>query len=356
MRLDLASLVLGLSLTGCGAKEASPEDEHPPATVTCEPVRRATVHEIIDVSGVIAPPPQLDATLSSPIAGRVGFLAVEEGDAVAAGALLATIEDPALPAGTQETSAAVTGARASKVAADQELARQQRLVDTGIGARRDLDEARAKATAAAAELEASIARAQLAGKNNARRQLRAPYAGVVLHIWRRVGESVDGTSATPIVEVANTTIVELRAHVPGSTIAKLRDGQAATVSLVGGGPALPAKVVRVSPALDPATLLGTVRIQIDDAAPVVVGTAATGQIVVAEHAGLLVPVDALRRSMVGADELVVCDKDVARVRPVELGRRTETTAEIVEGITAGEEIVVDHALGIEDNQPIVRAQ
>ncbi len=344
---------VALILVACRSKaEDAAEEEHPPAVVTCKPTAMATIHEVIDVVGVIAPAPQGDSTLSSPVAGRVALLAVEEGDRVAAGALLATIEDPTLPAGTQETNAALAGARANKVAAEQELARQQRLVDAGIGARRDLDEARAKAATAQAELDASIARSTLAGKNNARRQLRAPYAGVVLHIWKRADELVDGTPATPVLEIASTSVVQLRAHVSTLAITKVRTGQGATVSIAGE--AVAGKVVQVSPAVDATTMLGTVRIQLETAPPVVVGSSASGQIVVGEKPGVLVPVGALRRSMVGADEVVVCDKGFARVREVTLGQRTATTAEIVDGIQAGEEIVVDHALGLEENQPLTR--
>ena len=66
--------------------------------------------------------------------GRSRFFGVE------AGAVLATIEDPALPAGSLEAKAAVASAQAAKAAADQELARQERLVSSGIGARRDREE------------------------------------------------------------------------------------------------------------------------------------------------------------------------------------------------------------------------
>src|SRR5215470_14785857 len=149
-------------VAGC-RKQAAESDEDKPAAaaVTCVLAEPATIEDAIEVTGVIAPPPRLDAIVSSPVAGRVGKVAVEEGDHVEAGALLATIEDPALPAGSIEAQAAVAAARAAKAAADQELARQERLVNAGIGARRDLDEARAKAASAAAELDAANARAGL---------------------------------------------------------------------------------------------------------------------------------------------------------------------------------------------------
>jgi len=337
---------------GCG-KAADPAETATPATVTCKPVTTAMVDDVIEVSGVIAPPPKFDAVISAPTAGRVAQVAVEEGDHVAAGALLAVIEDPSLPAGSVEAHAGVTSAQATKQAADQELARQTRLVETGIGARRDLDDARAKAAAAAAELDAAGARDHLASQRLARRELRAPFAGVVLHIWKRAGESVDGTTATPVAEVADLSLLEVRAQVPPQTLVKLHDGLPATVQAIGGDP-VPAMVARVAPAVDPATLLGTVRITLNATKNVPpVGSAATAKVVIAQRKGIIVPPPALRRSAIGTDEIVVCDKNVARVREVTLGVRTETTVEIAKGLTPDDQIVVDHVLGIDDGTPLV---
>jgi RND family efflux transporter MFP subunit len=348
-------LIAAAAVCAFGCKKAdapAAEEALPSAAVTCKPAVETSVEDIVEVTGVIAPPPKLDAIVSSPVAGRISQVSVEEGDRVTAGALLATVEDPSLPAGTIEAKAGVAGARATKIAADQDVARQQRLVETGIGARRDLDEARAKAAAATAELDAANARSGLASKNNARRELRAPHAGVVLHLWKRVGESVDGTTATPVAEVADLTTLELRAQVPPAALMPVREGMPATVKILGIEAGLPAKVARVAPAVDATTLLGGVRIQIEGTHPITVGSAATGQIVVARRPGLLVPAAALRRSMVGADEVVVCDKGVARIRGVTIGQRRETTVEITEGIVAGEQIVIDHVLGLEEGQPL----
>ena len=343
----------------------SPEAEStalPAAAVTCKPAASAPVEDAIEVTGQIAPPPRFDATISSPVAGRVAHVAVEEGDRVAAGALLATIEDPQLPAGTIEARAQVASADAAKTAADLELARQQRLVESGIGAKRDLEEARAKAAAATAELEAARAREGLANRQLARRELRAPYAGIVLHVWKRTGESVDGTTATPVVQVADVTVLELRAQVPPKALIAIRDGMPAVAHASGIDGAITGKVARVAPAVDPATLLGTVRIELAAGTRLPVGSAAHGRIVTGTHAGVVVPVDALRRSIAGGDELVVCEggqaaqatqaTKTARIRAVTIGQRTETTAEIVKGLTAGEPIAIDHALGIEDGQAL----
>jgi len=175
----------------------------------------------------------------------------------------------------------------------------------------------------------------------------------VLHLWKRTGESVDGTTATPVAEVADISVLELRAQLPPAQLAKVHDGMAASVRVVGGDP-LAASVARVSPAVDAQTLLGTVRVQLSGSVTAPVGSAAVGWIVLAKRAGLVVPESALRRSMTGADELVVCDHGVARVRAVEVGQRGENGVEIAKGLAAGEQVVVDHALGLEEGQPLRR--
>jgi hypothetical protein len=77
--------------------------------------------------------------------------------------------------------------------------------------------------------------------------------------------------------------------------------------------------------------------------------------VIATRPGVMVPETALRRSMVGADEVVVCDGNVARISAVAVGQRSELGVEITGGLKPGERIVIDHVLGIEDGQGLTAA-
>src|SRR5439155_9251742 len=158
---------------------------------------------------------------------------------------------------------------------------------------KDLDDARTKAAASTAELDAANARASLATSQLARRELRSPRGGVVLHLWKRVGESVDGTTATPVAEVADLSILELHAQVATGAMARIADRLPATVRVIGLDARFPASVVRVAPAVDPTTLLGGVRVAVDPKADGIagakVGSAATARIVIATRPGLVVP-------------------------------------------------------------------
>lgn len=351
LAIALCVLVIG----GCRHKDDAEDDDKPaPAAVTCQAVAAATIDDVVEVTGVIAPPPRMDAVIGAPVPGRIAQILVDEGDRVAAGALLAVVEDPALGAGSLEAQAAVDSARAQRTAADQDVARQEHLVTAGIGARKDLDDAKAKQAAAVAELAAATARAGLAGAQLARREVRAVRAGVVLHVLRKVGEMVDGTAATPIAEVADIRVLELHAQVAPAALRPLRDGMKARVRVLGSDAAIDGAVVRVAPAVDPTTLLGAVRIGLASSDGIAVGTAASGQVVIAQRPGVRVPAAALRRSLVGEDEVVVCAGDKAHVRTVVVGRRDEQGVEIKDGVKPGEQVVVDHVLGLQDDQPLTK--
>lgn len=145
-------------------------------------------------------------------------------------------------------------------------------------------------------------------------------------------------------------MLELHALIPPVQLRRLRDGMTAVVSATGGEP-ITGSVVRVAPAVDVATQLGLVRVALAATGDLQVGTAATGRIAIAQRPGVVIPAAAVRRSLVGEDEVVVCEAGTAHVRKVALGRRGELD-EITDGLKAGEQVVVDHVLGLEDGQPL----
>jgi len=48
----------------------------------------------------------------------------------------------------------------------------------------------------------------------------------------------------------------------------------------------------------------------------------------------------------------VCEGGVAKVRTVTIGARGDAVVEITSGLKAGEQIVVDHVLGLDDGQAL----
>ena len=93
------------------------------------------------------------------------------------------------------------------------------------------------------------------------------------------------------------------------------------------------------------------------ARPLRIGETIFGQIATAVHArAIVVPVAALVPDGDGFKVFVVTTGNIARERKVSVGRRTETSAEIMSGLAAGELVVTDGAYGLEDSVRVVQAR
>jgi len=345
-------LLFLLAAASCRKDEAA-EPSGAPRAVKCAPVQRATVTETIEVRGTVAPLPERDAQLAPQVSGRLLSVEVREGDPVTQGQVVARVDDAPLIDATQQADAALARAKAEHLNAQTTLARAQRVFDRGIAARQEVDDATAREAAAkAAEAEAEAA-ARTAHRQLDRAAVRSPLRGVVLKVSRKPGELVDGTPATPVMEVADVSALELVADVPAQDLVRCARGAAATVTL----PALPDEsfagaVTRVSPAVDRATGVGMVRIGIDRADGGIPPVGAFGQARVEtgrSHAATLVPAAALR-SVIGAEgEVVVCGPDhLAHVKRVRPGPARGGLVEVVGDLSEVDAVAVDPVLGLSE--------
>lgn len=347
-------LVLALAACHKAAPAAAEDDDKPePVAVICEAARALDGAAHVEVRGVIGVPPDRSATVASTVAGRIAELRVHEGQAVAKGAPLATVDDPSLAPAVAESSAAVSAAQANVTNAEAALARAQRLVDQGIAPRRDVEDAAARKATAAAELASAKAKLGLAGGQQSRAHVVAPLAGVVVHVFHHLGELVDGTPATPLVEIADSSTLELRADVPAADLVRMRVGQAAEVALDAlPGQKLAATIAAISPAVTTATALGQIRATLAPApagVSLVLGLAGALRVDVPRPpGGVSVPAAALRRAADGTSQVVACKGNVAHPIAVVPGVRAGDRIEIASGIAVGELVVIDHVLGLED--------
>lgn len=347
-----------LAVAACSKSAGEPPEPEPPAApVTCAAAVSQAVPSTVVIRGTIAPPPKADSVVSSTIAGKVTEVSVEVGDSVKAGQIVARVDNPELAAGSMAGKADIAAAQAEVIAAQSAKKRMDQMASKGVVSGQEVEDATARLATAQANLAAARARAGGASGMAARAELRSPRAGTVLRVFRQAGEAVDGTPTTPVVEIADVSTLEVRADATAADLVKLAPGATASITF-DAVPDVTAtgKVVIVAPAVDPATALGQVRVAVvgDDSKRLVVGMTATATVTLATHDAVVVPKTALRRGLSGADEVVVCEGSPAKaaVTEVTVGTRTDTVAEIVEGLEAGQRVVVDHALGIEDEAPL----
>jgi RND family efflux transporter MFP subunit len=354
-----ALVIVLVSLVACGTGGGAPADEteSSPAQVRCESVKAATITDAVALRGAVAPPPLAESVVASTVAGRIAKLLVEEGDLVVATQLVAQVEDPTLGASATEMNAEVDAGLVELRSATTERARSEKLFADGIVAQKEVDDARAREDAARAHVRVAQSRSGLARRQLGRTDLRAPRAGTVLRVFKRAGELLDAADAS-IAEIADLSVLELRAQVTGAEMIGLAPGTPAVVDLDAmPGMHLAGEVAAVSPAMDPATSLGTVRVTLTlpPGWRPAIGLTGAATVRRAPRDGLLIPVTAIRRSIAGADEVLVCAGDHVEVREVAIGAREPATVEVRGGVAAGERLVVDHVLGLEDGAAIAEA-
>ena len=346
--------LLALALAGCTREAPDPVDAGA-VEVSVAPVVRADVEEVAEASGVLAALPGRDAKLGALVAGMLAEITVAEGDHVTKHQLLARVDPTAVRDGVTQAEANLAQAQSQATATAARLARAESAFKAGVAAGQEVDDARAQDAAAQGVLK--VAKAALSTANNQveRSEVRAPFDALVAHVFMAPGEPSDGTGK-PVVEIADTRVLELHAHFAPAQAVRLRAGDVAQVSVLGAdNEARQGKVVAIAPTVEDT---GTVQVRIAVENPdgaLKAGAAARARVVLAVDRGVLtvpkqalVPLDqdasgaAIRQLAV---ELVQ-PGDVVHRQAVVLGASSGERAEVREGVHEGDRVVVGGAYAL----------
>ena len=344
--------------TGAADKGKSDADADDDAAAAVPPVVGAHTaavtqqpfSETVTAIGVVAPRPGHYAELAPAAPARISRIYVAAGDRVSAGAPLVEFERPPFDAAAASADAALTTAQHA-------FDRAQRLATAGIAARKDVDQA-ASDLASATSADVAARRAQELAT------LRAPFSGVVTRLAAVLGATAD--PGQPVVSVADPDALDLvfslspaeaaRVHT-GAAVA-LASSQSAQGSALGDarGDALGQAVVStIGAALDTTTRTVAMRARLTHPVRALrIGETIFGRIDAGvRHDAATVPVQALVPDGDGLKVFVVGADGVAHARTVVVGGRTDTVAEILDGLKPGEVVVTDGAYGVDDRAKVV---
>lgn len=322
--------------------------------------------------------------ISAPLNGRLLRVELHPGDAIEAKkTLLAAIEpsDPALldPRARAWAEARVKAAEAAKFRAvpildrarvTSELAaadldRAQKLYSGGVMSHQDLDSAELKARTAAEDLKAAEFGVQIAdfeleqaqavlsgGKpksNGGQFEVRAPINGTLLRVFQESESSVQ--SGTRLLEVGESRDLEMEIDVLSTDAVKIKPGDDVLIEHWGGDAPLRGRVRLIEPAgFLKISALGVEEQRVNVIADFVdppekrptLGDAyrIEARIVVSKADNVLkVPVSALFRR--GEDWAVfVAQGSRASLRTVKIGRRNDSEAEVIDGLSENESVLV----------------
>ncbi len=341
-------------------------------------------------------------TVSAPVAGQLHRLSLKEGDRVQKGKTVVAVIEPVAPAfqdvrsmsilrasvKSAEAALALARAELSRVKADLDYAAtdfkrteqlykkriiSRKLYDQGLAAKRKaqagVNAARANVEVRKKELE-SI-RARLIQPAGSRRQnedpkscclsLTAPADGRILTIRHKSEQVVP--AGTPLLEVGDDRDLEIAIDLLSTDAVKVKTGATALIDGWGGEQPLRARVKHIEPAgFTKISALGIeeqrVKTVLEFTSPPEQTARLGHEFRVMAHISiwegrdiLLVPLAALFRK--GNDWVVfTVENGTARLKKVRIGQRTEQKAQIIEGLVAGEKVILHPSDSIADGTTI----
>ena len=327
-----------------------------PAVVDTARVDERRWQQTVPLYGTLTSP--RDADVTPRIAGLVDTVAVDAGDRVAAGdtlieldRALARLELDTLQASADEAAAQVDEARRLLREAD-------RLAGRGAVSQSELEARRSQVAVRAAALQRLRAEVAAQRERLARHTLIAPFDGEVRARLVDPGEYVAQT--TPAVSLVATETLRLDVSAPQQYFGLIEPGMQVRVEPETPlDAALTAKVDVIVGASDASARSFLVRMFVDNAnGALTPGMSAKAMLELeTAEAVLIAPRDALVRVPGGGTRMWLVREDDdgtlrAVKRQVSLGRSANNEVEVLDGLEAGDRVVVRGNESLEAGQPV----
>lgn len=335
MMRPLILLLLAAALAGCGSN-APPEATDLPRAQPKTAVA-ATAGEMIlaELPATVVQPPGARVAVAPAFAGMVQSVAVQPGQAVRRGQLLATL----VSREALETAGALARAEARRQMTRAEAARMATLAREGIvaGARAD-SAAAADAEAAIDAREARRLLARAGADTDGMVRLVAPIDGRVASMTAEAGTPLDGSTAAFLIEADGSRWLALQ--LPERLAGQVRPGMAFMTADGQRG-----RVETVAGSIDPATRAFAARARLSDASAGSAGLIGGRLLQVmllatAPEGAVSVPLAALAQTDTGDLVFVKTAEGFAARTVRRMG--TGDPAVIVAGLKAGETVAVSN--------------
>ena len=240
----------------------------PPAEEPVRAVKLLTVGESAYGSGyeyAADVRPRVESRLGFRVAGKITRRAVELGQRVQAGQLLAQVDATDYQLAADAARAQVSSATTQRDLAAADLKRFQGLRDQGFISAAEIERRTAQLKAAQATLDQSRAQLSSQGHQAGYTQLLADAPGVVTGIEAEVGQVV--SAGTPVVRVAQDGPRDVVFAVPEDRVAGVRAGQVVDVRAWASDVRWTGTVREVAASADPVTRTFTVKVALAGDAP-----------------------------------------------------------------------------------------
>ena len=382
-----AVLAVGFCSCSSGRNEKVEAAAQSAVTVGVTKVAKKTLSNHITLSSELVPFQEIDVYAKE--SGYVQKLNVDYGTRVKQGQVMATLEIPELQAQLEEDQANINNASNQALRAQHELIRYEaqykalhleytRLNSVfenqpGIVAQQEVDDAQGKDLAAASQVDAGKAALEAAHSQfaaaNAKlahdqtlydySKITAPFSGVVTERYANLGTLVQAgtnssTQALPIVRLSQDDLFRLVIPIPESYVRYIHVGDHVDVRVPSLNRTFPGKVARFSADVRKDTR--TMHTEVDVRNPdhvLLPGLYADADVSLAHREDIpAIPLQAINHEAEKTTVFVVNRDGDIEDRSITLGLQTATDAEVISGLSPGEQVVVSDRSGLKAGQKV----
>jgi membrane fusion protein, multidrug efflux system len=318
-------LIFSFAATGCQTRRSQPEVTDSAAIVITEKIKKVTSSEYISLSGNIEG--YKTVRLGFMVAGKIDYIAVNEGQMVKKGELIASL-DPA------SYSIAKEMADIQVAQVEDEYNRLKIMHDGNSLSESDFS----KITYG---LQQAKAQQKLHTKNLAETKLYSPIEGVMLKKLAETGE-ITGVGM-PLFVISDIRKIKVNAFIPESELQKIKPGQKAEVQVSSIPQKYEGGIIEVGSAADAASRSFSIKVEINNPGLLIrPGMIAEVRIFPeTENAALTVPAGSVLHDYNGQSYVFIADsiKNLAFRRDVSPGKIINGNIKIISGLSEGELIV-----------------
>ncbi|RKE83952.1 efflux RND transporter periplasmic adaptor subunit [Rhizobium sp. AG855] len=309
---------------------------------------------------------------------QIKSLEADVGDTVAAGQVVARLNDDTLKlersqqaanlakaeASLAQSRAQVVEAEANLKEAQRQFDRASRLVTSGSASASQREQAEtslasaqtrvesAKQAIAVAQADIKVIETQISDIDLrlARTEIKSPVAGIISVRNARIGAIASG-SASPLFTVIRDGQIELVADVTESDILRLKTDQEAVITVAGTKTPITGSIRLVSPVVDALTRMGSVHIAIDDDMAARAGMYGNAAITIGKADDIALPLSAITSERNVTTVRLVTD-GVVKMQTVKTGIQDGPYIEVTEGLKEGDLVVAKAGVFVREGDRI----
>jgi len=350
----LKKVLVGALLAGCALAVFLWQQQSPTVSVKIQTVTLDSVESTLQLTGKVIN--DRTVTITALLDGEITAILSREGDSVEKGDVLAELDSRQAQALVDKADAELVFQRQALKAAERNYERTQRLSTAGNASRQAMDDSLDQRLGAEASVKAAEATLSLNQLRLDNAIIRSPFAGTVISKTAETGQWLEAGS--PLFTVVATIGTVIEATVNASDWSRIGLGQVVTLSTeTSDDESWHSKISWIAPTVSrerDSENTVAVRFPIGDDAPVLLLGQEIDVDLILERVDnvIVVPLDALTEIQ-GEDYVAyVLDGDTARQRVVTLGITSLSDAEVLTGISEGDELLLPGRQQLSDGQTV----